>query len=214
MADSRTTVLCTHNEDVARLNKAILRRLFSPDAIVQVPLHTDATDEAFLRPWLNDTTFHTLTEVAVGAAVLITNNINLNIGAFNGAKAIVDAVHKNAEGLVSKIDVRIQSSGRSLGVRSKAKCATFYHNGKSYRKHAFALQLAYAMTGHKSQGGTIDKMAIIHVREGFCPGLLYVMLSRVTERSLIKLITPLTPEDFRLVIVPGISLQSASNASE
>lgn len=126
----------------------------------------------------------------------------------------MNGIHKDGEGLVNKIDGKILSSGRTLGVRFTAKCATFYHNGKSYQKHAFALQLAYAMKGHKSQGGTIDKMAIIHVREGFCPGLLYVMLSRVTERSLIKLITPLTPEDFCPVIVPGISLQSTFVASE
>lgn len=63
------------------------------------------------------------------------------------------------------------------------------------------------MTEHKSQGRTIDDLAIIHVREGFCPGLLYIMFSRVTERRLIKLFSKVTPEDFRPVIISGICLR-------
>lgn len=130
LANIKTTVLCTHNEDVVRLNKAILRRLFPEECIVQVPLRTDAPGEPFLSEWLKNTDFHTLTEVAIGALVMITNNINLSIGASNGAKGIVENI-SDEEGLVSKIDVRILSSGKHLGVRSKAKCATFYHNSKS-----------------------------------------------------------------------------------
>jgi hypothetical protein len=208
LASEKTTALCTHNEDVVRLNKAILRRLFPEESIVQVPLRTDAPQESFLSEWLKThTDFHTLSEVAVGALVMVTNNINLSIGASNGAKATVEKITRDENELVSKIDVRFLSSGKLLGVRSKAKCATFYHNAKSYCKHAFPLQLACAMTGHKSQGGTIDDLAIIHIRKGFCPGLLYAMFSRVTKRKFIKLISKVSPEDFRPVIIPGICLQ-------
>jgi hypothetical protein len=135
-------------------------------------------------------------------------NIDLTIGASNGSKAKVQTIERDKDGLLSKIGVLIDASEKTLSVRAKAKTSNFYHDGKAYHKHAFPLQLSYAMTGNKSQGGTIDKMAIIHVREGFCPGLLYVMFSRVTEQSLIKLITPLTPEDFRPVHILGILLVS------
>jgi hypothetical protein len=45
---------------------------------------------------------------------------------------------------------------------------------------------------------------IIDVSDAFCPGLLYVMLSRVTERRHIRLLQPLTPDMFTPMVVPGL----------
>ena len=43
--------------------------------------------------------------------------------------------------------------------------------------------LAYAMTGHKSQGATISTRVIVDIRNTFASGLTYVILSRTTNRQ-------------------------------
>ena len=59
------------------------------------------------------------------------------------------------------------------------------------------------MTGHKCQGATFKTRTIVHMRSAFTPGLLYVMLSRVTERALLSVVGNLTPELFVPVILPN-----------
>jgi hypothetical protein len=199
LADEHTTILCIHNQDVNRLNNAILHRLFPPSQIVPVPLKTNAPFEPFTKDWLANQDFYTLSEVAVKASVIIIENLNIKAGASNGGKALMESIVKDADGHVRKIFVRLYKMNKTLEIFSRAKCGHLYHDGKQYTKFAFPLRLAYAMTGHKSQGATIAKHAIIHVKEGFCPGLLYVMFSRVTEKRLIRLLTPLNPEHFRPV---------------
>jgi ATP-dependent exoDNAse (exonuclease V) alpha subunit len=186
-ANETTTILCTHNKDVDRLNKAILHHLFLETEIVNIPLCTTAPFESFSKKWILDEKFYTLSEVAVGAAVIVTGNINLKASASNGARGIVEEIVQ-MNGKVEKIVVRLCSTNKLVYVRSRSKAGNLYHDAKQFMKHAFALRLAYALSGHKSQGATIANDAIIHVRDGFCPGLLYVMLSRVTERKLIKLV--------------------------
>lgn len=178
-ATLETTILCTHNKDVDRFNSAILMRLLSPSKIVQLPLLTNAPFESFSKNWILNENFYTLKEVAIGASVVVTKNLNLRVGASNGGRGVVEGfVEKN--GQIDKIKVRMCSSQAMVRVSARSKSSNLYHDAIQYTKHAFALRLGYAMTGHKSHGATISEQVIIHVRDGFCPGLLYVMLSRVT----------------------------------
>ena len=62
--------------------------------------------------------------------------------------------------------------------------------------------------GHKSQGATLTGRTIVHVSSAFCPGLLYVMLSRVTTRDKLHLLQRLTPDMFQPMMVPGTSLDT------
>lgn len=55
----------------------------------------------------------------------------------------------------------------------------------------------------QSQGATLSGGTIIHARSVFTPGQLYVMLSRVTERRLLRLVGPLRPELFTPVRLPN-----------
>lgn len=59
----------------------------------------------------------------------------------------------------------------------------------------FPLRLGIAITGHKSQGMTLDS-AIVDLSGGFNPpGLTYVVISRVTSFDRLKLVSRLTPRD-------------------
>ena len=69
-------------------------------------------------------------------------------------------------------------------------------------KSTFPLTLAYAMTGHKCQGATFKTRTIVHMLSAFTPGLLYVMLSRVSKRTLLSVVGELTPDLFVPVKLP------------
>ncbi len=66
------------------------------------------------------------------------------------------------------------------------------------------MQLAYAITGHKSQGATLTGPTIVHMQSAFTPGLLYVMLSRVTNRDKLRIVSdgPLSPDLFVPMKIP------------
>jgi ATP-dependent exoDNAse (exonuclease V) alpha subunit len=56
-----------------------------------------------------------------------------------------------------------------------------YDSQERFYKTSFPLMLGCAITRHKSQGATISSRMMIHIREYFAQGLVYVMLSRVTS---------------------------------
>ena len=43
------------------------------------------------------------------------------------------------------------------------------------------------MTGHKSQGATMSTNVVVDIHNAFALGLTYVMLSRVTNRTNLKI---------------------------
>lgn len=75
---------------------------------------------------------------------------------------------------------------------------------EGYTKRTFPLALAYALTGHKSQGQTLHGLTVLDVEEAFAPGLMYVALSRVQARSNLRLLRPLAPDMFAPMVVPGM----------
>jgi hypothetical protein len=60
--------------------------------------------------------------------------------------------------------------------------------------------LGYVIIGHKSQGATISSKVMIHIRESFAQGLVYVMLFRVTSQRNLKIVNNLQPPDIQLML--------------
>jgi hypothetical protein len=130
-ATLETTILCTHNKDVDRFNSAILKRLFPPSEIVELPLLTNAPFESFSKNWILNESFYTLKEVAIGASVVITKNLNLRVGASNGGRGVVEGfVEKN--GQIDKIKVRMCSSQAVVRVSARSKSSNLYHDAIQY----------------------------------------------------------------------------------
>lgn len=198
-----TTILCTHVDDTAAYNQDILlkqRELKKVEELHNTPLETDATAIPQLQEWVANPADFTLKMVAVGARVMVTHNLDLSKAAANGAAGVVThIIHAKSRYtghmVPSVLTVRLDIGGRDIRVRRTAVYVRFY-DGKAYRKCAFPLMLSYAITGHKSQGATLTGPTIVHARDVFACGLLYVMLSRVTTRDNLRIVPPLSAADF------------------
>jgi hypothetical protein len=92
--------------------------------------------------------------------------------------------------------VRMDDTGQVHAIRRTKYASLYVSNTNVFSKVTFPLQLAYSITGHKSRGATIDDTTIINVNSGCCPGLLYAMLSCVTERRHVRLLQQLNPDMF------------------
>ncbi|KAG2482459.1 hypothetical protein HYH03_018605 [Edaphochlamys debaryana] len=202
-ATPTTTVLCTHVEDTRAHNHRVLARLSATPGSGIGPIHMcrvdhDVTDPIMLNrlsTWLQDPDFHTLPQVAVGARVMITQNLALQKGSVNGATGVVQALEVGGGGDVVSIEVLLDHNG---GVVKVGRSETEFRctGGFKFTKRSFPLALGWAITGHKSQGGTYKTQTVVHARSCFVPGLMYVMLSRVTESRLLRIVGRLTPDLF------------------
>ena len=107
---------------------------------------------------------------------------------------VTDILH-GADGLIRSIQVKLDS-GNQVAVHRSVLC-TRYHNGCKYQRTSFPLQLCMAVTAHRSQGMTAPAHVLLHLREWDCPGIAYVMVTRVKHRSLLRIVGGMTAEQFR-----------------
>ncbi|KAK9829469.1 hypothetical protein WJX72_006051 [[Myrmecia] bisecta] len=158
-----TTILCCHVEQTIQYNADAIAMLYPAPEIVDIPVHTNAQDVPELQKWVNDSTFHALRKVAVGAKVILNYNLDIAQRAANGNTGIVtDIITKN--GSVSAITILLDGSTKPFTVRRSSYQYTHW-NGRSYFRCTFPLLLGYAMTGHRSQGATIAHDVIVDVGE-------------------------------------------------
>jgi ATP-dependent exoDNAse (exonuclease V) alpha subunit len=114
---------------------------------------------------------------------------------------------------VSNLTVKLQTSGKEVTV-SRSKHQYTFRNQQQYTKKTFPLMLAYAMTAHRFQGATLTGRVILHVRRAFAPAIVYVMLSRATQRSNLRIIGDLSPRDFVPVNEAAFAAWEANQQAE
>jgi ATP-dependent exoDNAse (exonuclease V) alpha subunit len=131
--------------------------------------------------------------LAIGAKVMLTQNVWTEQGLVNGATGVVHDIIWD-EGVTSPREEPplavlihfeeyqgpdfIMDGDKKLVPIFRAT-SEFLVNREVCRRTQFPLTLAYAITIHKSQGLTVDKAVLNLFKKDFAPGLTYVATSRV-----------------------------------
>lgn len=173
--DDGYILLTTHNEQARNINVSQLQQLDTP------PVQYDAliTDDFPANAYPADETLY----LKVGAQVMFIKNDIADRGKryFNGKIGVVTKLDEDA--------VFVECDGKEIKVEREKWDNIRYTLDKTSQTlkedvlgsfTQFPLRLAWAITIHKSQGLTFDKV-IIDAGEAFAPGQVYVALSRCTS---------------------------------
>lgn len=135
-------------------------------------------------------------QLAVGARVMFVKNDQQDLRIVNGTMGVVKSLENDYitveldEG-GTKIVERVTWYMDNYHINPVTKEMETYHVG-SYRQ--FPLTLAWAITIHKSQGLTFDRIAV-NARRSFAAGQVYVALSRCKTLEGITLTTKIKREN-------------------
>ena len=120
---------------------------------------------------------------ALNAKVILMRNIDIDRKLINGARGtIVDYVRREENGQIFAIKVKFDFQNyNEQPIEITRRIVNIYEltNGVSYTIYQFPLRLAWAVTAHKAQGQTLDKVSIDIGSQAFAHGAFYVALSRV-----------------------------------
>lgn len=186
--DEGAIVISTHNKDVDMINSEKLKQISCDDNVYECKIDGDFPDK--ILPCEKVLNIKQCAQV-----MLLTNNPNQGyyngtIGKVAGIGSMVD----DKNNIVPSINV-ITEDGRSLDITQYTWDNFKYTlvDGKIEREKIgsctqFPLKLAWAVTVHKSQGLTFNKVKL-DVHRTFAPGQLYVALSRCRTLEGIRFIS-------------------------
>ena len=125
--------------------------------------------------------------VAKGARVMLSANLWVDIGLVNGAMGTMQAICYHEGGAPPDLPVAItilfdKYSGSTLydgTVPIPPLRRTWSTSGSQCSRLQLPLKLAWAVTIHKAQGVTLNKVCVDIGKKEFCAGLTFVAISRV-----------------------------------
>lgn len=199
--------LTSHNRMADDINREELRKLPGQSWHYEAVIHGDFKESQYP----NDETL----ELKVGAQVMfIRNDASAEKRYFNGKLAEITALDED------EIHVRIDGSDENYKLKREVWEQKKYtlDSQKNIQEEVlgsfeqFPIRLAWAVTIHKSQGLTFDRL-IIDAGKSFASGQVYVALSRCRTLEGIVLKSKITPEiifsDHRVE-----HFQSSTNAND
>lgn len=187
-----TVYLTTTNNLADRINAEQLAKLPGKTFVLNGLTMGDFPETSFPSP--------RILYLKEGAQVMMVNNDSLGLWVNGDIGKIISI--KEASGIYS---IRVDMPGRGQYdlYQHQWDLVEFKFNEKekrvetavrgSYRQ--YPLKLAWAVTIHKSQGKTFDKVVIDLGRGAFAPGQTYVALSRCTSLDGLTLRRPITSAD-------------------
>ena len=137
--------------------------------------------------------------LAKSARIMLTSNLWVEVGLVNGAMGTIEAICYRSGGppdLPLAVMVKFDHySGPTLHdgtVPITPLRRTWSNSGVQCSRLQFPLKLAWAVTIHKSQGLTLDKVVIDVGKKEFSCGLTYVACSRVRQSTDLLFSPPFT----------------------
>ena len=188
---SSRAILATTNNYVDELNMECLNQLNEEEIVIPSVDSTVDPNDATHYPveYINTLKLsgippHKLT-LKKGAVVMLMRNLNINGGLCNGTRLIIQDVINNS--LIKAIIANGSNKGKTVLIpKIMTQPADSNQFGFDWQRIQFPVKLAFAMTIHKSQGQTLDKVAVWLQDPCFGHGQLYVAASRVGDPANIK----------------------------
>ncbi|HEX5037610.1 MAG TPA: AAA family ATPase [bacterium] len=189
-AEDMTICLVATNAQANAINERKLGMIPSPSFVFEGNVDGDFSEKDF-------PTEKSL-RLKTGAQVMLLNNDGLGRWV-NGTMATVIALSEGGAGREPEVMVELETGGEyelkpvkwdliRYRLDEKKKTVTSEPMGSFTQ---FPLKLAWAVTIHKSQGKTFDRVVIDLSRGFFAPGQMYVALSRCRRLERLSLTRPL-----------------------
>jgi hypothetical protein len=177
-------ILTTHNAQADRINEIKLRKLQAPSEIYEAEIKGDFAENLYPAD--------SKLELKTGARVMFMRNDTEDKKYFNGKTGVVTELTEEF------IKVKCDGENEHITVKKFEWENTRYKLNKETRIVEsevlgsfiqYPLRLAWAITIHKSQGLTFDRV-VIDAANAFANGQVYVALSRCTTLEGLVLTTP------------------------
>lgn len=188
MGDEPYVYLCSHNKMADDINQEKLDELKVSSKTYEAKLFGEFRENQFPNEQFLD--------LKIGAQIMfIRNDISGEKKYFNGKLGEISALDEN------EIKVILDGSEREITVKREVweQKKYFLDTDKNIKEEVlgsfeqFPIKLAWAVTIHKSQGLTFDRV-IIDAGKSFTAGQVYVALSRCRTLEGIVLKSKITPE--------------------
>jgi len=160
------TILYSTNMDVDRINFTNYMDLVKKGFEEKV-YKTTYSDHAHVKTWADSLKIPDETELCVGAQVMLTINLSLDIGLANGSRGIIVAF--DPDGVIVEF-----TDGEQYLVEQHM----YMDEDEIMWAVTIPLKLSWAMTIHKSQSSSLDCLKTNLAQRIFEKGQAYVALSR------------------------------------
>ncbi len=183
--EDKYITLTSHNKQADEINAKALLGILRPSYIYQASIEEDFAEHLY------PTDFKL--ELKEGAQVMFLKNDVIQKRYFNGKIAVVKKLDKDeiivdCDGIEINVDKEVWENNKYVLNKETGKLEEDVLGSFTQ----FPLRLAWAITIHKSQGLTFDKV-MIDAAAAFSSGQVYVALSRCTSLDGIVLLSKISP---------------------